>query len=219
LRRTTSLENGFQYNACTRQLRTKRLQLSSGSVKKIRHFGHGPSTVDRDWFKKQANSQIYLPATRHIPRPIFDQHPPNAFHQTNSLTSATQPRWPQSNQECFDGGRRRYAQQGGCTFDRLATSSVAEAPSRINKREPLTWPRLLQLDPRHEFTDAIIQLLSKHHAQVRRGRVDVHWDQGIVVRFNRTLAEWLSEAQIRSGTAVGCTRVQKINQKSKFPIK
>ena len=35
------------------------------------------------------------------------------------------------------------------------------------------------------------QMLAKHGVQVRRGRVDVHRDQGIVERFNRTLAERL----------------------------
>ena len=38
---------------------------------------------------------------------------------------------------------------------------------------------------------AVNQLLAKHGVQVRRGRVDVHRDQGIVERFNRTLAERL----------------------------
>ena len=38
---------------------------------------------------------------------------------------------------------------------------------------------------------AVSQLLAKHGVSVRRGRVDVHRDQGIVERFNRTLAERL----------------------------
>ena len=37
----------------------------------------------------------------------------------------------------------------------------------------------------------ISQLLAKHGIQVRRGRVDIHWDQDIVEHFNRTLAECL----------------------------
>ena len=38
---------------------------------------------------------------------------------------------------------------------------------------------------------AVNQLLAKHNVQVRRGRVDLHRDQAIVERFNRTLAERL----------------------------
>ena len=38
---------------------------------------------------------------------------------------------------------------------------------------------------------AVNQLLSKHIVEVRRGRVDIHRDQAIVERFNRTLAERL----------------------------
>ena len=63
--------------------------------------------------------------------------------------------------------------------------------SRIYKRGPLRWPRLLQVDPGREFMGAVNQLLAKHNVEVRRGRVDIHRDQGIVERFNRTLAERL----------------------------
>ena len=38
---------------------------------------------------------------------------------------------------------------------------------------------------------AVSQLLAKHGVSVRRGHVDIHRDQGIVERWNRTLAERL----------------------------
>ena len=38
---------------------------------------------------------------------------------------------------------------------------------------------------------SVNQLLAKHGVSVRRGRVNIHRDQGIVERFNRTLAERL----------------------------
>ena len=63
--------------------------------------------------------------------------------------------------------------------------------SRIYRRRPLKWQKLLQVDPGREFMGAINQLLANHDVEVGRGRVDIHWDQGIVERFNRTLAEQL----------------------------
>ena len=68
---------------------------------------------------------------------------------------------------------------------------VAGALERIYKRNPLKWPKLLQVDPGREFMGAVSQLLAKHSVSVRRVHVDVHRDQGIVERFNRTLAERL----------------------------
>jgi len=74
--------------------------------------------------------------------------------------------------------------------DKSATE-VAAALGRIYKRGPLTWPRLLQVDPGREFMGAFSQLLAKHNVQVRRGAADNHRQQGIVELFNRTLAERL----------------------------
>jgi len=72
-----------------------------------------------------------------------------------------------------------------------SANEVAAALTRIYKRGPLTWPRLLQADRGREFTGAVNQLLAKHNVHVRRGRVDTHSDQGNVECFNRTLAERL----------------------------
>ena len=71
------------------------------------------------------------------------------------------------------------------------TAEVADALSRIYIREPLKWPKLLQVDPGREFMGCVSQLLAKHGVEVRRGRVDIHRDQGVVERWDRTLAERL----------------------------
>ena len=65
---------------------------------------------------------------------------------------------------------------------------VAAALERIYSRSPLSWSKLLQVDPGREFMGAVNQLLSKHNVEVRRGRVDIRRDQAIVERFNRILA-------------------------------
>ena len=69
-----------------------------------------------------------------------------------------------------------------------SAAEVADALERIYKRSPLGWPKLLQVDPGREFMGAVSQLLAKHNISIRRGRVDIHRDQGIVELFNRTLA-------------------------------
>ena len=70
-------------------------------------------------------------------------------------------------------------------------AAIAECLARVYKHSPLQWPKLLQVDPGRDFMGAVSQLLAKHSVQVRRCRVDIHRDKGIVERFNRTLAERL----------------------------
>ena len=53
------------------------------------------------------------------------------------------------------------------------------------------WPEMLQVDPGREFMGAVTKEMEKHKTYIRRGRVDIHRDQAIVERFNRTLAERL----------------------------
>ena len=72
-----------------------------------------------------------------------------------------------------------------------SAAEVADALSRIYRRGPLKWPKLLQVDAGREFMGTVNQLLAKHRVKVRPGRVDVQRDQGIVERWNRTLAERL----------------------------
>ena len=70
-------------------------------------------------------------------------------------------------------------------------AEIADGLARIYKWSPLRWPKLLQVDHGREFMVAVSQLLAKHGVEVRRGRVDIHRDQGVVEGWNRTLAERL----------------------------
>lgn len=53
----------------------------------------------------------------------------------------------------------------------------------------LTWSRLLHVDTGRKFMGASAPLLMKHDMKVRHGQVGNYRQQGIVKRFNRTLAE------------------------------
>ena len=71
------------------------------------------------------------------------------------------------------------------------STEVAKSFEKIYKRGPLKWPQLLQVDPGREFMGTVTKDMKKIITAIRRGRVEIHRDQAIVQRFNRTLAERL----------------------------
>ena len=163
------------------------------AIEKLAKASGVPLGKARSWLKKQALWQIYLPPPKNVPRPKFDVSVPNEVHQADLLfLPHDRP------------GRGRKLYKYALTIvdvasrykeaEPLATKEakeVARAVSRIYARGPLQWPKLLQVDPGTEFMGTVRQLLTKNSVSIRRGRVDIHRDQGIVERFNRTLAERL----------------------------
>ena len=161
------------------------------AIKKLASAAGVSEDAAKDWLKKQAIWQIYLPAPRHIPRQKFDVTVPNEVHQADLLFLPHDK-----------VGRRTY--KYALTVVDVASrfkeaeplstkeaKEVAGALSRIYKRGPLKWPKLLQVDPGREFMGEVSRLLAGHGVSIRRGRVEIHRDQGIVERWNRTLAERL----------------------------
>ena len=49
----------------------------------------------------------------------------------------------------------------------------------------------MQVDPRREFMGAVTKIMENNKTAIRRGRTEIHREQAIVERFNRTLAERL----------------------------
>ena len=71
------------------------------------------------------------------------------------------------------------------------SDEVSKAFQRIYRRGPLKWPQLLQVDPGREFMGAVTKVMENNKTVFCRGRTEIHRDQAIVDRFNRTLAERL----------------------------
>ena len=71
------------------------------------------------------------------------------------------------------------------------SDEVSKAFQKIYRRGPLKWPQLLQVDPGREFMGAVTKVMENNKTAIRRGRTEIHIDQAIVERFNRTQAEWL----------------------------
>jgi len=71
------------------------------------------------------------------------------------------------------------------------SSEVAKAFKSIYRRSPLTWPQMLQVDSGHEFMESVRKEMESHKTYIRRGCTEIHRDQAIVERFNRSLAERL----------------------------
>ena len=152
------------------------------AIKKLASAAGVPLDAAKNWLKKQAIWQIYLPAPRHIPRPKFDVQVPNEVHQADLLFLPHDRVGRKTYKYALTvvDVASRYKEAEPLTTKGAA--EVADALSRIYKRGPLTWPKMLQVDPGREFMGAV---------EARRGRVGSHRDQGIVERWNRTLSERL----------------------------
>ena len=143
----------------------------------------------RAWLRKQAIWQISLPTPRRVPRQKFDVAVPNQVHQADLLFLPHHRvgwktfRYALTVVDVVS----RYKEAEPLTSKTAA--EVADALSRIYRWGPLKWSKLLQVDPGREFMGSVSQQLAKHSVQVRRGSVDIQWDQGIVERWNRT---WLN---------------------------
>ena len=152
------------------------------AIKKLSEATKVPEETTKKWLFKQALWQIFLPAPKRIPRPKFDVPTPNSVHQVDLLFL------PHFLSPVVDVASR-YKEAEPLTSKN--SDEVALAFKRIYKRAPLKWPQLLQVDPGREFMGAVTKEMENHKTYIRRGRVDIHRDQAIVERFNRTLAERL----------------------------
>ena len=161
------------------------------AIKKLASAAGVSEQVAKNWLKKQAMWQIYLPAPKYIPRPKFNITVPNQTHQADLLflphDRIGRKLYKYALTVVDVASRFKEAQP----LTSKNSEEVAKAFTSIYKRGPLKWPALLQVDPGREFMGDVNKLMSSHNVQIRRGEAGLHRSQGFVERFNRTLAERL----------------------------
>ena len=150
------------------------------------------------WLLKQPLYQIYLPAPIYIPRPnasmsLFAK--PNDIHQSDLLSLP---------HDKFKKKTYKYAlnivdvasrYKGSYQLATKNSKEVAQAFQWIYENTPLTYPKTLIVDDGKELYGDTTKLMEKHDVMIQRGNPRQHLSQGIVERFNRTLANRLYSYQ------------------------
>ena len=146
------------------------------------------------WLLKQPLYQIYLPAPKYIPRrnaSLSLYAKPNDIHQADILYLP---------HDKFKKKTYKYAlnivdvasrYKGSYQLTSKYAKEVAQAFQWIYKNTSLTYPKTLIIDEGSEFYGDTTKLMEKHDVIIQRGDPSQHRSQGIVERFNRTLADRL----------------------------
>ena len=173
------------------------------AVNKLADAAGSSTTEARQWLQQQPIYQIYLPPPSRITRPKFLEDKPNAVHQADILFL---PR------DKYKRKVYKYALQVVDLATRFkasrplvtkSSSEVLSAFEQIYNNTPLTWPKLLQVDPGTEFKGVVTSAFTKHGTEIRRGVTNLHRNQAVVERFNRTLSErvfaWQYDKEMKTG--------------------
>ena len=162
----------------------QRLPKASGSTKE----------EAEKWLLKQPLYQIYLPAPKYIPRPNASMSlsaKPNDFHQSDLLSLP---------HDKFEKKTYKYPlnivdvasrYKGSYQLTSKYAKEVAQSFQWIYENTPLNYPKTLIVDDGKEFYGDTTKLMEKHDVMIQHGDPSQHHSQGIVERFNRTLADRL----------------------------
>ena len=148
----------------------------------------------KEWLKKQALWQIYLPSPRYIPRPHWTVEKPNEIHQADLLFLP------------HDTVRRKTFKYALVVVDVASrykdaepltskeSSEVAKSFEKIYSRK-LKRPVRIIIDPGKEFMGHVTSLMKRHNVVIQRSEAGNHRAQAFVERVNRTLSERLFSFQ------------------------
>ena len=148
----------------------------------------------KEWLKKQALWQIYLPSPRYIPRPHWTVEKPNEIHQADLLflPHDTVRRKTFKHALVVIDVASRYKDAEPLTSKE--SSEVAKSFEKIYSRK-LKWPERIIIDPGKEFMGRVTSLMKRHNVIIQRSEAGNHRAQAFVERANRTLSERLFSFQ------------------------
>ena len=168
------------------------------AIQKLSRASGSKKEEAEKWLMKQPLYQIYLSAPKYIPRPnasmsLFAK--PNDIHQADILYLP---------HDRYDKKVYKYAlnivhvasrYKGSYQLATENSKEVAQAFHWIYDNTPLTDSKTLIIDDGKEFYGDTMKLMEKHDVITERGDPSQHQSQGIVERFNRTLADRLFSYQ------------------------
>ena len=146
------------------------------------------------WLLKQPLYQIYLPAPKYIPRPnasLSLYAKPNDIHQADILYLPHDKLKKKTYKYALNVVDVASRYKGSYQLTTKNAKEVAQAFQWIYENTPLNYPKTLIVDDGKEFYSEVTKLMEKHDVIIQRGDPSQHRSQGIVERFNRTLADRL----------------------------
>ena len=168
------------------------------TIQKLAKASDSTKEEAEKWLLKQPLYQIYFLAPKYVPRPnssmsLFAK--PNDIHQSDLLSLP---------HDKFKKKTYRYAlnvvdvasrYKGSYQLTTKNSKEVSQAFQWMYENTQLTYPKTLIVDNGKEFYGDTTKLMEKHNVMIQRGDPSQHRSQGIVERFNSTLADRLFSYQ------------------------
>ena len=168
------------------------------AIQKLAETSYSTKKEAEKWPMKQPLYRIYLPAPKYVPRPnasmsLFTE--PNDIHQADILYLP---------HDRYENKEYKYAlnivdiasrYKGSYQLATKNNKGVAQAFQWIYENTPLTYPKTLIIDDGKEFYGDTTKLMEKHYVIIQHRDPSQHRSQGIMERFNGTLADRLFSYQ------------------------
>ena len=168
------------------------------AIQKLAKASESTKEEAEKWLLKQPLYQIYLPPPKYVPRPnaslsLFTK--PNDVHQADILYLPDDKFKKKTYKYALNIVDVASRYKGSYQLTTKNTKEVSQAFLGIYENTPLTYPKTLIIDDGKEFYGDVMKLMEKHDVLIQRGDPSQHRSQGIVERFNRTLADRLFSYQ------------------------